>query len=179
MFGVIGNHDHDTKAPTDGEAIRPYEENIGPTNYSFDLGRLHFICLDNIVMKGDGAGGYSDGLSDEVYTWLCNDLKYVPKEKMITICSHSSMFGKPGERSRRRGQERPALCAEAFGVQIRAFVGRTFAYQLQQGLLQKRRKPAEQYRRAYRCACYGSLMAQRVGLLRRDAARVLCRRCRR
>ena len=23
MFGVIGNHDHDTKAPTDGEAIRP------------------------------------------------------------------------------------------------------------------------------------------------------------
>lgn len=22
MFGVIGNHDHDTKAPTDGEAIR-------------------------------------------------------------------------------------------------------------------------------------------------------------
>ena len=83
------------------------------------------------------------------------------------------------ERSRRRGQERPALCAEAFGVQIRAFVGRTFAYQLQQSLLQKRRKPAEQYRRAYRCACYGSLMAQRVGLLRRDAARVLCRRCRR
>nr|WP_289088411.1 calcineurin-like phosphoesterase family protein [uncultured Alistipes sp.] len=97
MFGVIGNHDHDTKAPTDGEAIRPYEENIGPTNYSFDLGRLHFICLDNIVMKGDGAGGYSDGLSDEVYTWLCNDLKYVPKEKMIMICSHSSMFGKPGK----------------------------------------------------------------------------------
>ena len=97
MFGVIGNHDHDTKAPTDGEAIRPYEENIGPTNYSFDLGRLHFICLDNIVMKGDGAGGYSDGLSDEGYTWLCNDLKYVPKEKMIMICSHSSMFGKPGK----------------------------------------------------------------------------------
>ena len=97
IFGVIGNHDHDTKAPTDGEAIRPYEENIGPTNYSFDLGRLHFICLDNIVMKGDGAGGYSDGLSDEVYTWLCNDLKYVPKEKMIMICSHSSMFGKPGK----------------------------------------------------------------------------------
>ena len=48
-------------------------------------------------MKGDGAGGYSDGLSDEVYTWLCNDLKYVPKEKMIMICSHSSMFGKPGK----------------------------------------------------------------------------------
>mgnify|MGYP001508424573 CR=1 FL=1 len=97
MFGVIGNHDHNTKAATDNEAIRPYEENIGPTNYSFDLGKLHFICLDNIIMRGDGAGGYDDGLSDEVYTWLCNDLKYVPKEKIIMICSHSSLFGKPGK----------------------------------------------------------------------------------
>lgn len=81
MFGVIGNHDHNTKAATDNEAIRPYEENIGPTNYSFDLGKLHFICLDNIIMRGDGAGGYDDGLSDEVYTWLCNDRSMFPKRR--------------------------------------------------------------------------------------------------
>ncbi|MBP3481911.1 MAG: calcineurin-like phosphoesterase C-terminal domain-containing protein [Alistipes sp.] len=97
MFGVIGNHDHNTYAMTEPEAIRPYEDNIGPTNYSFDLGRLHFICLDNIIMKCDGSRGYTDGLTDEVFTYLCNDLKYVPKDKIIMICSHSSMFGKPGK----------------------------------------------------------------------------------
>lgn len=35
IFGVIGNHDHDTKAPTDGEAIRPPELNFTfPNKYN-------------------------------------------------------------------------------------------------------------------------------------------------
>lgn len=153
MFGVIGNHDHNTKAATDNEAIRPYEENIGPTNYSFDLGKLHFICLDNIIMRGDGAGGYDDGLSDEVYTWLCNDLKYVPKEKIIMIWLAQLAVRQAGQRPCRCGPQRQTLCRQTVGVQIRAFVGGALPSQFQQGLRQDFGKQTAQCRGTYRSPC--------------------------
>lgn len=100
VFNVIGNHDHVQNVATDSEAVRKFEEYLGPTCYSVDLGALHFVFLDNIIMKNNtsdpsNAGQYRDGLSDEAYSWLCNDLKYVAKEKIIMLCAHSAMFRKP------------------------------------------------------------------------------------
>lgn len=100
VFSVIGNHDHVQNAATDREAVKKFEEYLGPTCYSVELGELHFIFLDNIVMKNNtldpnNVGAYSDGLSDEAYSWLCNDLKYVDKDRTVMLCAHSSMFRKP------------------------------------------------------------------------------------
>lgn len=97
MFGVIGNHDHYGQAGSDMAAAGYYEDNIGPTNYSFDLGKLHFVCLDNIIFQYDSSGNpvsYKTGLTDDVYAFLCNDLKHVPKDKTVMICSHSPMLRK-------------------------------------------------------------------------------------
>ena len=105
VFSVIGNHDHVQNAATDREAVKKFEEYLGPTCYSVELGELHFIFLDNIVMKNNtldpnNVGAYSDGLSDEAYSWLCNDLKYVDKDRTVMLCAHSSMFRKPADRDR-------------------------------------------------------------------------------
>lgn len=101
VFNVIGNHDHVQNVATDNEAVRKFEEYIGPTCYSVDLGELHFVFVDNIIMKNNtrdpaDAGLYRAGLADDVYSWLCNDLKYVDHSKIIMLCAHSSMFRKPG-----------------------------------------------------------------------------------
>ena len=112
VFNVIGNHDHVQNVATDREAVKKFEEHLGPTCYSVELGELHFIFLDNIIMKNNtldpnATGAYNDGLSDEVYSWLCNDLKYVDKNKIIMLCAHSSMFRKPDSEPAERDRHGP------------------------------------------------------------------------
>ena len=61
--------------------------------YSFNLGDLHFLMIDNMLAQ-DGA--YSDecatGLTDDIWTFVQNDLKLVPSSASIMICAHSPMF---------------------------------------------------------------------------------------
>lgn len=116
VFNVIGNHDHVQNVATDREAVKVFEQYLGPTCYSVELGELHFIFLDNIIMKNNtrdpnNVGAYEDGLSDEVYSWLCNDLKYVDPQKTVMVCSHSSMFRKPGAEPAEKDKHGPDYAA--------------------------------------------------------------------
>ena len=94
IYSVIGNHDHDTPAVGEDAQHQPYEKYLGPRNYSANLGRFHFISLDNILFSPTGDRSYEIGVSDVDLQWLKNDLSFVPKEMQIVICSHSTMFMK-------------------------------------------------------------------------------------
>lgn len=45
--------------------------------------------MKNNTLDPNATGAYNDGLSDEVYSWLCNDLKYVDKTR--SSCSAPSV----------------------------------------------------------------------------------------
>ena len=98
MFNVIGNHDHDYSASTDVEAARKFEEYFGPSYYSFNIGKLHYVVLDNIIMAVENGkvqkNGYAYGLTDREWAWLQNDLKYVDKSTTLMVASHCPMFKK-------------------------------------------------------------------------------------
>ena len=98
MFNVIGNHDHDYSAATDVEAARKFEEYFGPSYYSFNIGKQHFVVLDNIIMAvADGKvqkDGYTYGLTDREWQWMSNDLKHVAKSTTIMVASHNPLFKK-------------------------------------------------------------------------------------
>ena len=98
MFNVIGNHDHDYSASTDVEAARKFEEYFGPSYYSFNIGKLHYVVLDNIIMAVENGkvqkNGYAYGLTDREWAWLKNDLKYVDKSTTLMVASHCPMFKK-------------------------------------------------------------------------------------
>ena len=98
MFNVIGNHDHDLSATTDVEGARRFEENFGPSYYSFNIGKQHFVVLDNVIMTViEGKlkkNEYSYGLTDKQWQWLQNDLSYVDKSTMLMIASHIPLFKK-------------------------------------------------------------------------------------
>ena len=97
MFNIIGNHDNDASAKNDVEGRRKFEEKLGPTYYSFNIGKLHFVVLDNLIMKlnSDGAlKSYDQGLTDEIWQWLQNDLSYVDRSSTIMVAAHSPMFRK-------------------------------------------------------------------------------------
>ena len=96
MFNVIGNHDHDYTATTERDGARVFEQYFGPSYYSANLGKIHLVVLDNLIMKVvDGKvakNGYSYGLTEEEWTWLQNDLKFVDKNTTIMVAAHSPMF---------------------------------------------------------------------------------------
>ena len=93
-WNVIGNHDNDTAAADDDAAAVPFEEHFGPRNYSFNVGGIHFVVLDNLIMKmgTERLNAYDQGLTDEIWTWLQGDMAYIPTTATVMIFAHSPMF---------------------------------------------------------------------------------------
>ena len=94
-YNIIGNHDNDTSASDDDASAVPFESNFGPRYYSFNAGGVHFVVLDNLIMKKGSSGklnAYDQGLTDEIWTWLQADMSYVPSSTLVMTASHSPMF---------------------------------------------------------------------------------------
>ena len=98
-YNIIGNHDQvndSGKNPvgmTDVESSKAFEKRMGPTNYSFNLGNLHFLMIDNMIIKeGAASDECTTGLTDDIWKFVQNDLKMVPSSASIMICAHSPMF---------------------------------------------------------------------------------------
>ena len=95
-FNVIGNHDHDSSASDDVEGARVFEQKLCPANYSFNLGNIHYVVLDNLIMQIRESDGklhdYTQGLRDDIMQWLRADLSFVDKSTPIMVCAHSPMF---------------------------------------------------------------------------------------
>ncbi len=96
VFNVIGNHDHDYTATTERDGARVFESYFGPSYYSVNLGKIHVVVLDNLIMKEEGGklskSGYSHGLTDEQWQWLQNDLSFVDTNTTIFVATHAPMF---------------------------------------------------------------------------------------
>lgn len=99
-FQCIGNHDFDLRyqglnnmpegTPVHGEMV--YEKYFGPTDYSFNLGKAHFITLKNINYMGGKA--YREGITGAQLEWLKNDLSFVPKGSLVIISMHAACWNK-------------------------------------------------------------------------------------
>lgn len=83
IFQVIGNHDHDKAITVDADADASFEAAFGPTYYSYNIGDCHFVVLDDVLYTGSSS--YTADTTDEQMAWLEQDLKYVPKDKLIII----------------------------------------------------------------------------------------------
>ena len=107
LFNLMGNHDNDGGVPQcediDFKATEKYRKAFGPTYYSFNIGKIHYVMLDNIryinepggkVAKGiAGSRNYSTEITREQMDWLAKDLALVEdKNTPIVICGHSPLF---------------------------------------------------------------------------------------
>ena len=64
---------------------KAYQENFGPTHYSFDHKGIHFVVLDNV---SDPQAAIGDTQMD----WLLADLKPVHPEAPIVVFTHRPLF---------------------------------------------------------------------------------------
>lgn len=103
MFNVMGNHDNDPYIAGDIEAEAPYRELIGPTYYSFNLGNIHYVVLDNVQYINTGASqgvvgerNYYDIVSYAQTNWLTRDLAAIAdKSTPVVIFMHTPLYGNP------------------------------------------------------------------------------------
>ena len=127
-YNVLGNHDNNPSAADDDAAAADFESYFGPRNYSFNVGNIHFVVLDNLIMK-DKSGrltGYDQGLTDRIWEWLQADLSFVPKTATVATCSHSPMFKtQNGERSARHKNDYANLLTGY--ARVHAWAGHTHA----------------------------------------------------
>ncbi len=92
-FNVMGNHDMNYDVKEDKYADEGFEKAFGPANYSFNVGNAHFIVLDDIIYPHPETGkGYQGGLRQDQIDFVANDLKFVPKDKLIVLAYHIPLF---------------------------------------------------------------------------------------
>lgn len=94
FFHTMGNHDNDMNSVGDFNKAFRYTRDIAPTFYSFNLGKAHFIVMDNIDYNDVGTGAdlrskYVLNYTAEQMAWLAKDLSYVDKDTPVFITSHA------------------------------------------------------------------------------------------
>ena len=90
-YNVIGNHDLNFEAETDGDSDETFHRYFGPQYYSFDYGAVHFIVLDDVdwgIHAGRAKKTYKGGLGPDQIEFVKNDLALVPEEKLVCLMLH-------------------------------------------------------------------------------------------
>lgn len=95
IFHTMGNHDNDFMTTSDYTAAVKYVANIAPTYYSFNIGKVHYVVLDDIDCSnydGTNSRNYSKHVSQEQLNWLAKDLSYVDKTTPLVVVMHAQVF---------------------------------------------------------------------------------------
>ncbi len=99
QYYVAGNHDLDFDAGRDADSFDTFRREWGPEYYSFDIGNVHFVVLDDVrypcngvdahpFCATDASRAYNGVISGRQLTWLSNDLAHVPVDKLLVVNVH-------------------------------------------------------------------------------------------
>lgn len=103
VFHTMGNHDNDPYVAADWAAEAGFRASLGPTYYSFNLGKVHYIVLDNIeYVNTGGAQGtlgdrsYNETIVADQIAWLKKDLATITdKSAPVILAMHIQLNNNP------------------------------------------------------------------------------------
>lgn len=91
IYSSPGNHDNDPTIADDFLAAAGFRENLNPLYYSFNIGDVHYIMMDNTLFSNTGGNNvqdYKEGFTDDQMKWLKGDLANVQKGSTIIFGLH-------------------------------------------------------------------------------------------
>lgn len=126
---TIGNHDNNPYAEGDWPSSAIFRETVAPNYYSFNIGSVHFVVLDNVVYNNPGATesqmgarSYDRALTDAQYKWLAADLAAVAdKSAPLVVCAHVPFYSEPSLSGRTIVTRRNMLDMECFEKTLAGF----------------------------------------------------------
>ncbi len=101
FFQVIGNHDLDLLGRSDEQSAATFSQRFGPVNYSFNVGAVHYVVLDDVMWYGAGYVGY---VSERQLKWLEADLAHVERGRTVIVALHIPLMS---TQYRRRKESQP------------------------------------------------------------------------
>lgn len=124
VFNTMGNHDNDPKSFQDWACENKFRDVLGPTYYSFNLGKIHYIVLDNIEYLNESSSrNYNSKVIADQMEWLKKDLATITdKSTPIILAMHAHMYRNP---SLSGGNETTSLNVSNAAELIAAFAGFT------------------------------------------------------
>lgn len=104
QYYIHGNHDFDFDATSDDDSADSWRNLYGPNYYAFEIGKVFFVALDNVVYpctaaearEGDrarcgsteGNPIYNGRVTDTQMAWLEATLAHVPQDRLIVLMHH-------------------------------------------------------------------------------------------
>jgi hypothetical protein len=145
LWYVHGNHDFDFDASTDEHSADSWRQIYGPNYYAFEIGKVFFIALDNVVYPCTAADARDDDRRDcaaadkKVYngrvderqmTWLRNTLALVPQDRLIVLMHHIPMVSfTDSETGRHQTDNANAIYALLEGRKALSLSGHTHTFE--------------------------------------------------
>ncbi|MEG2770735.1 MAG: calcineurin-like phosphoesterase family protein [Alistipes sp.] len=94
---AIGNHDMVVFGRSHETSFAKFEQMYGPTYYSFNVGRIHYVVLnDNFFIGRDYF--YIGYLEERQLRWLEEDLTHVQTGSTVVVCMHIPSTCEPKDR---------------------------------------------------------------------------------
>ncbi|HEY0177261.1 MAG TPA: calcineurin-like phosphoesterase family protein [Pedobacter sp.] len=91
FFQALGNHDMDYRMGGDETSDITFKEIYGPTYYSFNRGKAHYVVLDNVRYLGVERE-YDGYITEDQLLWLAKDLEHVAKDQLLIINLHIPVY---------------------------------------------------------------------------------------
>ncbi len=99
IFNIMGNHDNDPYKAQDFPAESTFKQIIGPSYYSINIGKVHYVILDDIQYINSagtqgtiGARDYNEIVIPDQMNWLRKDLAEITdKTTPIVVALHSPL----------------------------------------------------------------------------------------
>lgn len=129
IFHTMGNHDNDMMGTNNMEAKSLYRTTISPNYYSFNIGKIHYVVLDDIdcsTYDGTESRNYVQRLTDDQLLWLAKDLAAVAKTTPVIIMMHAPVFYPSGATGTRYDlKNHDELLAAVNGYNVHFVTGHT------------------------------------------------------
>lgn len=105
VFHTIGNHDHEMGLDGDFNTSVAFRKVLGPNYYSFNVGGVHYIVLDDINCHNTSGGerSFTDDITSEQLSWLRKDLAYVNHSTPVVVTVHAPLYYNSGSFSVNNG----------------------------------------------------------------------------
>lgn len=87
FFQCLGNHDMDYNKGDDSVSDDSFQAAYGPTYYSFNRGKAHYVVLDDVRYLGKERE-YDGFITRQQLDWLAKDLSFVPNDHLVILCLH-------------------------------------------------------------------------------------------